>query len=247
MEVEDLVLGEDRLGAGVVLEGLEESLVDSVDTLLLAGSSQAGSEHQVIGLDTLDGVGLSERELVLGQGTGLVRAEDLDTSKRLNGGELLNDSLLLGEVGSTDSHGGGDDSGKTDGDTDNGDGEGESENVDNAVGSVERGNPDDEESKDDEDQQNSTNAVENLSEVTSATSGLGDKGGSATDEGVVTSGGNDNEGLTTLDSGGSVAVVTTVLVDSERLTSDGGLINLEESILSDDATISGDNGTLEYC
>lgn len=244
MEVEDLVLGEDRLGAGVELESLEESLVDSINTLLLAGSGQTGSEHQVIGLNTLDGVGLSERELVLGQGTGLVRAEDLDTSKRLNGGELLNDSLLLSKVGSTDSHGGGDDSGKTDGNTDNGDGKSESEDIDDTVGSVERGDPDDEEGEDDEDQENSTDAVEDLSEVTSATSGLGDKGSSATDEGVVTSGGNDDEGLTTLDSGGSIAVIATVLVDSERLTSDGGLIDLEESILSDNATISGDNGTL---
>ena len=244
VEVDDLVLGEDVLGTGVVLEGLEESLVNGVDTLLLAGSGQAGSQHEVIGVNALDSVGLRERELVLGQGTGLVRAENLDTSEGLNGGELLHDSLLLGEVGSTDSHGGGNDSGKTDGDTNNGDGEGEAENLDNTVGAVERRNPDDQESDDDEDQENCTNAVENLSEVTSATSGLGDKGSGATDEGVVTSGSNDEESLTTLDSGGSVAVVTLVLVDGERLTGDGGLINLEESIFSDDATISGNDGTL---
>jgi hypothetical protein len=58
VELENLVLGEDRLGAGVELERLEESLVDGVDTLLLAGSGQAGSEHQVIRLNTLDSVGL---------------------------------------------------------------------------------------------------------------------------------------------------------------------------------------------
>lgn len=80
--------------------------------------------------------------------------------------------------------------------------------------------------------------------MTSAASGLGDQGSGATDEGVVTGGGNDDEGLTTLDGGRSKAVVALVLVDSERLTSDGRLINLEESILSDDATISGNDSTL---
>lgn len=244
VEVNNLVLGENRLGAGVELEGLEESLVNGIDTLLLAGSSQAGSEHQVIGVNALDGEGLGERQLVLGQSTGLVRAENLYTSEGLNGGELLDDSLLLGEVGGANSHGGGDDSGETDRDTNNGDGQGEAENIDNAVGAVERRNPDDEKSGDDKDQENRTNAVENLGEMTSATSGLGDESSGATDEGVVTSGGDDDEGLTTLDGGGGVAVVAAVLVDSEGFTSDGRLVNLEESIFSDDATVGGDDGTL---
>lgn len=80
--------------------------------------------------------------------------------------------------------------------------------------------------------------------MTSATSGLRDESSGTTDEGVVTGGGDDDEGLTTLDGGRSIAVVALVLVDSERLTSDGGLINLEESILSDDATIGGNDSTL---
>lgn len=244
VEVDNLVLGEDRLGAWVELEGLEESLVNGIDTLLLARSSQAGSEHQVIGVNALDGEGFSERQLVLGQSTGLVRAENLDTSEGLNGGELLDDSLLLGEVGGTNSHGGGDDSGETDRDTNNGDGQGEAEDILNAVGAVEGRNPDDEKSHDDEDQQNRTDAVENLGEMASATSGLGDEGGGATDEGVVTSGSDDDEGFTTLDGGGGVAVVAAVLVDSEGFTSDGGLINLEESIFGDDATVGGNNGAL---
>ncbi|GKT86554.1 LOW QUALITY PROTEIN: hypothetical protein Ct61P_04404 [Colletotrichum tofieldiae] len=243
-ELEDLVLGQDRLGAGVVAQRLQESLVDGVHTLLLAGSSQAGSEHEVLGVDTGDGVGLGQGKLVLGEGTGLVGAENLDTSEGLNGGELLDNSLLLGEVGSTDSHGGGDDGGKTDGDTNNGNGEGEAENCDNAVGAVEGGNPNDEQGEDDKDQENGTNAVQDLGEVTRASGGGVDESGSATDEGVVTSGGHDDESLTTLDGGRGVAVVVAVLVDGQRLTSDGGLVNLEESILSDDATIGGDNGTL---
>ncbi|KUI57714.1 hypothetical protein VP1G_10929 [Cytospora mali] len=244
VESDDLVLGEDRLGAGVVLQGLEEGLVDGVNTLLLAGSSQASSKHEVLGLNTGDGVGLSQRQLVLGQGTGLVRAEDLDTSQRLDSGQLLDDGLLLGEVGSTDSHGGGNDSGKTDGDTNDGDGQGKAQDLDDGVGAVEAGNPDDEKGEDDQNQEHCADTVQDLSEVTRAGVGSVDKCGGTTDEGVVTSGGNNDEGLTTLDSGGSEALVALVLVDSQRLTSDGGLVNLQESILGDNATISGNDRTV---
>jgi hypothetical protein len=141
VEVENLVLGQNTLGAGVELESLEESLVNGINTLLLAGSSQTSSKHQVIGLNTGNTERLSERELVLGQSTSLVRAENLDTSKGLNGGKLLDDGLLLGEVGSTDSHGGSDDSGKTDGDTDDSDGKSETKDVNDSVGAVERRDP----------------------------------------------------------------------------------------------------------
>jgi len=140
---------------------LEEGLVDGVETLLLTGSSQAGSQHEVIGLDTLDGVGLSQGKLVL-EGTGLVGAEDLDTSEGLNGRELLDDSLLLGEVGGTDSHGGGHDSRKTDGDTDDGDGQGE---LNDSIGAVEGCDPDDQKGEDDEEEQDCTDTID-LSEMT---------------------------------------------------------------------------------
>jgi len=244
VEIEDLVLGQNTLGAGVELEGLEESLVDGIDTLLLAGSSQTSSKHKIIRLNSGNTERLSKRELVLGQSTSLVRAKDLDTSKGLNGGQLLDDSLLLSKVGGTDSHGGGNDSGKTDGNTNDGDGKSEAEDVHNSVGTVEGRNPDNEESGDDENQKDRANAVENLSEVTSSTSGLRNKGSSTTDEGVVTSGGNDNEGLTTLDSGRGVTVVTMVLVDGERLSSDSGLINLAEASLGNETTIGGNDGSL---
>jgi hypothetical protein len=237
VEIKDLVLRQNTLGAGVELEGLEESLVDSINTLLLAGSGQAGSKHKIIRLNSGNTERLGKRELILGQSTGLVRAKNLDTSKGLNGGELLDDSLLLGEVGGTDSHGGGNDSGKTDRDTNDGDGKSEAEDIDNVVGTVERRNPDNEESGDDENQKGRANTVENLSKVTSSTSGLRNKGSSTTDEGVVTSSGNDNEGLTTLDSGRSVTVVTMVLVDGERLSSDSGLIDLAEASLGNETTI----------
>jgi hypothetical protein len=80
--------------------------------------------------------------------------------------------------------------------------------------------------------------------VTGAGGGGVDESGGATDEGVVTSGADDEEGLATLDSRGSIALVALVLVDSERLAGDGGLINLEIGIVGDDATVGGDDGTL---
>ena len=244
VELNDLVLGKDTLGAGVVLEGLEERLVDGIHTLLLARGSQAGSQHEILGVDTGNGVGLGQRELVLGEGTGLVGAEDFDTSERLDGGKLLDDSLLLGEVGGTDSHGGGHDSGKTDRDTDNGDGQGELEDLDDGVGAVEGADPDDEVGEDDKNQENGTDTVQDLSEMTSAAASSVDERSGATDEGIVTGGSHDDESLTTLDSGGSVALVALVLVDGERLTSDGALVNLEESIVGDNTTVGGDDGTL---
>jgi hypothetical protein len=244
VEIEDLVLGQNTLGAGVELEGLEESLVDGVDTLLLAGSSQTSSKHKIIRLNSGNTERLSKRELVLGQSTSLVGAKNLDTSKGLNSGQLLDDSLLLGEVGSTDGHGGGNDSGKTDRNTNDGDGESEAEDVNNTIGTVEGRNPDNEQSSYDQHEKNRTNAVENLSEVTSSTSGLRNKGSSTTNKGVVTSGGNDNEGLTTLDSGRSVTVVAMVLVDGERLSSDSGLIDLAEASLGNETTIGGNDSSL---
>jgi hypothetical protein len=79
--------------------------------------------------------------------------------------------------------------------------------------------------------------------VTGATSRLRDESSGTTDEGVVTSGSNDNESLTTLDSGRSVTVITVVLVDSERLSGDGRLVNLAEAALGDETTISWNDRT----
>lgn len=79
--------------------------------------------------------------------------------------------------------------------------------------------------------------------MTSSTSGLRNKGSSTTNEGVVTSSSDDDESLTTLDSGRSVTVVTMVLVNGERLSSDGGLIDLAEASLGNETTIGGNDGS----
>jgi len=243
-ELNNLVLGENTLGAGVVLQALEEGLVDGIHTLLLARGSQAGSEHEILGVNAGNGVGLSERELVLGEGTSLVGAQNLNTSEGLNGGELLNDSLLAGEVGGADSHSGGDDSGETDGDTNDGDGQGELEDKDDGVGAVEAGNPNDQVGENDENQENRADAIEHLSEVASSGASGVDKGSGAADEGVVTGGSDNDESLTTLDGRRSIALVALVLVDGERLAGDGRLVNLEESIVGYDTAIGGNDGTL---
>jgi hypothetical protein len=80
--------------------------------------------------------------------------------------------------------------------------------------------------------------------MASTRGGLVDQGSGTTDESAVTSGSDDHKGLTTLDTGRRVTLVTLVLVDSKRFTSDGRLIDLEESIFGHNATISGDNSTL---
>ncbi len=53
-----------------------------------------------------------------------------------------------------------------------------------------------------------------------------DQRGSTTNEGPVTSVGNDDEGLATLDRGGCIDSVTLVLLDSERFTGKSRLIDL---------------------
>jgi len=80
--------------------------------------------------------------------------------------------------------------------------------------------------------------------VTSTSGSASNERGSATNKGGVTSGSDNNEGLTALDSGRSVADIAFVLVNSERLASDGRLVNLEESIFGNNATVGGDDGTL---
>jgi hypothetical protein len=79
--------------------------------------------------------------------------------------------------------------------------------------------------------------------TSSGASGI-DKGSSAADEGVVTGSSDNDESLTTLDSRRSIALVTLVLVYSERLAGDGRLVDLEESIIGHDTAVGGNDGTL---
>ena len=193
-----------------------------------------GDSHHPVDVDTFVDVRLTDGELVGGQSTSLVRAEDIDTSKRLDSSELLDNSLTLSEVGGTDSQGGSGDDRKTDGDTNDQENQGVVQQVVVAVlrGSdlqvtVETTNPGSENPEHDENQERSTNAVHDGLEVTLVLSTL-HKSSGLTDERVTSSSSDNTVGLTTLATSGVVANVGHVLVDSERFTSDGGLVNSKE-------------------
>jgi hypothetical protein len=74
--------------------------------------------------------------------------------------------------------------------------------------------------------------------------GSGDERCGTTDESAVTSGCDDDEGLATLDRRRCITGITLVLIDCEGLSGDGGLIDLEEGVVGDDATVGWNDGTL---
>jgi hypothetical protein len=199
------------------------------------GRSESGASHHPVDVLTLSNVGLTDRELVGSERTSLVRAQDVDTGEGLNGSELLNDSLLLGEIGSADSEGGGGNDGKTDGDTDD---EQNQSVVQESVGGLlgsgnlqvteETTDPGEQNPEHDEDEESGTDVVHDSLEVTLVLSTL-DKGGSATDERVLGRALGDGVGLSTLATGGVVDDIAHELVNSEGLAGDGRLV-------------SGDNG-----
>lgn len=123
-------VGDELLGLGVALEGEDGDLVDGVEGLDVVGRGQSGDGHHPVDVDTLHDEGLADGQLVGGEGTGLVGAEDVDTSEGLDGSELLNDGLLLGEVSGTDGESGGGDARQTDGHTDDEENEGVVKQVD---------------------------------------------------------------------------------------------------------------------
>jgi hypothetical protein len=80
--------------------------------------------------------------------------------------------------------------------------------------------------------------------VTSSAGSLVHKSSGTTNESVVTSSCDDHEGLTTLDGGRSITLITLVFIDREGFASNGRLINLEESIICNNAAICRNDGTL---
>ncbi|KAG2024738.1 hypothetical protein GB937_003437 [Aspergillus fischeri] len=228
------VAGENLTGLGVATEGKDGNLVNGVEVLDIVVGGNSSNGHHPVDINTLIDVGLTDGELVSSESTGLVRAEDVDTSKRLNGSELLDDSLLLGKVSGTNGEGGGGDDGQTDGNTDNQENKGVVEQVvvlvlrsSDLEVTVETTNPSGENPEHDKNEQGSTDVVHDSLEVTLVLGTLHESSG-LTDEGLLSGGGNDGVGLTTLATSGVVASVGHVLVDSERFTGDGGLVNGNE-------------------
>jgi hypothetical protein len=200
------------------------------------GRSKGGASHHPVDILTLSDVGLTDRELVGSEGTGLIRAQDVDTGEGLDGSELLNNSLLLGEVGGADSEGGGCDDGKTDGDTDD---EQNQSVLEKVVGGLlggsdlqvteEATDPGEENPEHDEDEKRGTDVVHDGLEVTLVLGTL-DKGGSATDERVLGRGLADGVGLSALATGGVVDDIAHELVDSEGLAGDGRLVSGDDGV-----------------
>lgn len=226
------------LGSWVTLEGQDGDLVNWIQVLGVVGRGKCSDGHHPVDVNTVGNVWLTDRKLVGGKGTGLIRAKDVNTSEGLDGGELLNNSLLLGEVGSSDGQSGGGNDWKTNWDTDNKEDKSVVKQVAGGVfwGSdvqvaVESTDPCGKDESHDENQQCGTDVVHDGLEVTGILGTL-DKGGSLSDEGSLGGGGDNGVGLAALAAGGVVADIGDVLLDSEGLAGHGRLINSDESMAS---------------
>lgn len=224
------------LGLGVSLQGKNGDLVDGVQSLDVVAGSKRSNGHHPVDVDTVHEERLTNGKLVSGQGTGLVRAENVDTSKGLDGGKLLHNGLLLGEVGGTDGKSSGCDNGQTDRHTDDEQNEDVVEQVGGVLGAannvqvaVETTNPGSEHEEDDENQKRSTDGVHNGLEVTLVLGAL-DEGRSTSDERSLSTMGDDTVSLAALATSGVVAAVGHVLVDCEGLSGDGRLIDGNERV-----------------
>jgi len=201
----------------------------TVDGVLVLGSGAVGSKET----NTLDvplGVALDvllvNGELVGGESTGLVGTEDGDTGKLFNGSDSGDNSLVLGELLSTDSEGDGQDSWHGNGDTTDQEHQDvvETSSVRESVAGVQ--DEDFEEDEDtDGDQTEGTNSGENHLQVTNLVVVLSDKGGSSTEEGVGTGGDDKTLGLTLLTGGTGEALVSELLGGWKGFTSKSGLVH----------------------
>lgn len=230
------VVLEDVTGLGVALESEDGNLVDGVEGLDVVGRRKSSDGHHPVDVFTLSDERLTDGKLVGSESTGLVRAENVDTSKGLDGGKLLDNSLLLSEVSSTDSQSGGSDDGETDGDTDDEKDQSLGQKSLRRVGrgsnslvTEESTDPGGENPEDDQDEKSCTDGVHDGLEVTLVLSTLHESS-SATDERVLSGDDADCVSLATLATGSVVDDIAHELVDSQRLTSDGGLVSGDDRV-----------------
>ena len=156
--------------------------------------------------------------------------------KRLDSGKLLNNSLLLGEVSSTDSERGSRDDGQTDGYTDNEENQDVGQEVDrgplgrrNVQMTEETTNPGGDDPEDDENEKSGADVVHDGLEVTLVLGAL-HEGGRATDKGATGRGSDESKGLSALATGGVEDGVADVLVDGERFSGDGRLVAGDDGV-----------------
>lgn len=99
LKVSHLVAGQ----RAIVRKGTEDGQVDRV--VVVGARRQRGSEDHVLGADAVDAERYAQGERVLGQGARLVGAQHVHTGEFLDGDQLADDRLLLGEQSSPpDSH-----------------------------------------------------------------------------------------------------------------------------------------------
>lgn len=223
LEVEELDALSSQCG---VREGTNNTTVDGI---LVLSSRGVGSEQDglvngegTVGLDVL----LVDGELVGGQCTGLVGTQDGNTGQLFDGGDTGNDSLVLGELLSTDGEGNGQDGRHGNGDTTN---EQDKDVVKTSSVLVSESGVEDEDLEQDEDtdrdQTESTDSGENHLQVTGLVIVGTDKGGGSTEEGVGTGGDDDTLGLTLFTGGTGETFITELLSLGKRFSGQGGLVH----------------------
>lgn len=207
------------------------NLVNGVQRLDVVRRGESGNGHHPRLIDALHAVRFTDGKLVGRQCTGLVRAEDVDASQRLDGRELLHDGLFLGEIGSADGESGGGDDGQTDRHTNNEEDENVVKQVDRRVfrsrnlkATEETTNPGSDDPADDENQQRGTDIVHDGLEMALVLGALDETGGAA-DKRAMSDLRADGVRLATLAARGVEESVAHVFIDGERLTRDSRLVS----------------------
>ena len=219
---------------GVTLQCKNGDLVDGVERFDVVGRSKSGDSHHPVDVLALSDERLTDGKLVSGKSTSLVGTEDINTGKGLDSSELLDNGLLLGEVGGTDGESGGGDDWETDRDTDD---KHDKSNGEESLGRLlwssdthvaeETTDPGDENPEDDEDKKSRSDGVHDSLEVTLVLGALNKHGGT-TDERVLSGGETDGVALSTLATGGVVDDIAHELVNSEGFTGNGRLVGSNE-------------------
>lgn len=230
------VSSEDLLGFWVTLEGQDGNLVNGVERFDIVRRSESSDCHHPVDINAFGNEWLPNGKLVRSESTGLIGAENVNTSEGLNGGQFLHDGLLLGEISGSDSESSGSDDGQTDGDTNNQEDKGIVEQVVGAeFGSrnlqvvEETANPSDENPAYDQNQQTRTDRVHDRLEMTLILCTRDQRCG-ASNEGHLSTVCDNSKGLSSLATSCVVDNVGDVLVDSEGFSSHGRLIDSKNGV-----------------
>lgn len=236
----------------VAFESQDGDFVDRIQRLNIVRRGKGSDSHHPIDVDAFGNERFTNTQLISCQSTSLVRAEDIDAlytirrihnrilqqkraySKRFDSSEFLDNGFLFRQVGSTNSQCCGGDDRQTDRDTDN---QEDQDVMEQIVGAVLRGsniqmmeestNPGDKDPQDDNNQESRSNRVHDSFEVTLVFGTL-NKSRCTTDERSPSIGSDDTISFPALASGGIVAGVAHVFVDSQRFTSNGRLVASDE-------------------